>query len=139
MSLPSQKLSCSSCSPQHHSLVTQQSSTHNILAVLTETGAISLHVPPSHPQMPCRLRPVHAFSTAKLVSVKRFTGEQSSNSVQPSGPSWPSHCGQLRGQWPLAQSLLPALLWAAQAGTGQRASGLRTESCCEPKPENSQH
>lgn len=73
------------------------------------------------PQMLHRLRPVYAFSAAELVSVERFTGEQSSNSIQPNGPSWPKHCGQLWGNWPLAQS--PC---CCQPCTGQPSQGQET-------------
>lgn len=51
-----------------------------------------------------------AFSTAKLVNIKRCTGEQLGISAQPGSPTWPSRCGQHGSNWPIAQSpvLLPA-------------------------------
>lgn len=67
-----------------HFSITQQSFTHHILAVLTDKGAISLHVSPFHlPEDIAQAQKVesYAFSTAKLVNVKRFTGEQLSNSI----------------------------------------------------------
>lgn len=123
--------------------VPQQSFTHHILAVPTDTGAISLCVSPSH--LPKDIAQAQkeassASSTAKLVNVKRFTGEQLSNSIWPDGPSWPNHCGQLSSSRPLAQSpvLLPAPCRAAQlGGPGEQTRVPRTGSCCEPKSEKS--
>lgn len=123
--------------------ITQRSFTHHILAVLTDT-AISLRVSPSHPSedtAQTQKEDLYAFSTDKLVNVKRFTGEQLSNATWPKSPSWPNHCGQLSSNWPLAWSpvLLPAPHRAAQpGGPGESTRLLRTGSSCEPKSEKTQ-
>lgn len=49
----------------------------------------------------------YIFSTATLVNVKRFPGEQLSNSIPPDGPSRPKRSGQPRGTRPFAQSPVP--------------------------------
>lgn len=103
------------------------------------TSCFSLH--PSEDTAQTQKEDLYAFSTAKLVNVKRFTAEQLSNATWPKSPSWPNHCGQLSSNWPLARSpvLLPAPHRAAQpGGPGEWTRLLRMGSCCEPKSEKTQ-
>lgn len=51
----------------------------------------------------------YALSTATLVNVKRFTGEQLSNSIRPDSPSYPNHCVQLSSDQSSAQGFLATI------------------------------